>query len=429
LHIELPYGRDHISFTIPDEAFAGMLDPVAVEPAPSAAAEIARAIDNPIGSPPLEQIIGEEPEKAKICVIVDDISRPTPIAVILPVLLDKLANAGVRDDNIKIVAALGSHRYMTDAELRDRVGREVYIRYNVMNSEFKNPNDLVFVGSAPDGVGITASKSVMNSDIRIGIGNIAPHPVMGWGGGGKILFPGVSGEETVAYFHLKAGLVDDNMFGRETTPIREMMEGWVDTIGLHFIINTVLTPSLEIYKVVAGHYAEAYRAGVAEARKVVGHKLGEKAEVVVVSSHPADQDFWQSPKGMYAAELALKGSRGGTIILVSPNVEGIGPHPEFPEFMGRDDSDEVVRACISGAGKGFGDPLAIAVGNSMSKMRRRRKLVVVSDGVTAEQMANCGCAHYPASMLQRAVDDAISEYDGNCRIAAMSNGAETVLYE
>ena len=427
MNITLPYGKDNVDFRVPDESFTEMLDPEAAAPVFSASSEIIRAIDNPLGTPPLEDVIGNMPENKKICVIIDDISRPTPVSTILPILIQKLLNAGVRRENVKIVTALGSHRYMSDRELSERVGLDIYRQYSVSNSEFRRPGDLVFVGEAPDGVKITASKSVMDSDIRIGIGNLAPHPVMGWSGGGKILFPGVSGEDTVAYFHLKASLIEDNMFGWQTTPIRKMIEGWVDIIGLHFIINTVLTPALEMYKTLAGHYAEAYRAGVEEAKKIVGHRIKEKADVVIVGSHPADQDFWQSPKGMYAAEPVLRGKHGGTIILVSPNSEGIGPHTEFPEYMGRDDGDEVVRACIGG-GKGFGDALAIALGNSMSKMRRRRKLVVVSDGVTAAEMAKCGCMHYPKAMLQRAVDEAIAEYD-NCRVAAMSNGAETVLYE
>ena len=64
----------------------------------------------------------------------------------------------------------------------------------------------------------------------------------------------------------------------------------------------------------------------------------------------------------------------------------------------------------------------------MSKMRRRRKLVVVGDGVTGEQMNACGCKYYPLSALQQAIDDAVAEYEG-CRVAAMSGGAEAFLYD
>lgn len=423
MKISLPYGSEKVQVQIPDHCFIGMIDPPVANASDNQEQEILNAIDQPFGSIKLDQIISSD---KKIAVIVDDGSRPTPISTILPVLIDRLESYGAKTENIKIVIALGSHRYMTEQEMEERVGSSIYARFNVVNSEFKDPNRLVYVGDTEEGAPILATKDIMDADVRIGIGNLVPHPVMGWGGGGKILYPGVAGEDTVSYFHLKASLIDENMFGQSTTPIRNMMESWVDSIGLDFIINTVLTPDLKIYKVVAGNYILAHRAGVELGKKVLGCKVTEKADVVVVSSHPADQDFWQSPKALYGAEPALKGERGGTMILVSPNFEGIGPHLEYPEYMGRDDGDEVVKACIAGEDI-KGDRLAIAVGNSMSKMRRRRKLVVVGDGVTKEQMTLCGCEYYPLSQLQQAVDDAISEYQ-NCRVSALSNGADTFLY-
>jgi nickel-dependent lactate racemase len=424
MKITLPYGKEQISFSVDSSVFAGMYDPQPASGAEDPLAEIEYAMDHPIGTKPLEEMVS--PGK-KVCIIVDDISRPTPVSTILPCVVARLNACGVMDQDIRVVVALGSHRYMTQSELKERVGEDIFKRCQVMNSEFRKPEGLVNVGRTPEGVEIPVTKSVVESDIRIGIGNLAPHPVMGWGGGGKILYPGVTGERIVAYFHLKGGLVEENLFGQETTPVREMMETWVESIGLDFIINTVLNDKFEICKVVAGHYIKAHREGVRLAQQLLGYQVTEKVDVVVASSHPADQDFWQSPKAMYAAEPALKGESGGTIILLSPNYEGVGPHPEYINAMGRDDGDDLVRACIQGE-HGLGDPLAIAVGNSMSKMRRRRKLVVVSDGVTYEEMALCGCTHYPKDQLQQAIDDALAEYPGG-RLAAIQNGADTFLYE
>jgi nickel-dependent lactate racemase len=423
MKITLPYGGDAVSFEVEDRRFLRLYDPVDAPAAPNFEGEIRRAIDNPIGTPPLEQIIFPG---AKINVIVDDGSRPTPVSRILPVLLGKLSEIGVCERQVRVIVALGSHRHMTSDELKERVGASVFTRYEVINSEFHDPKQLVYVGNTPDGVEIHATKAAMEADIRIGVGNLVPHPVMGWSGGGKILYPGVAGENTVSYFHLKGSLENGNLFGREDSPIRTMMEGWVDTIGLDFIVNTILNSHMQLHSAVAGHYIQAHRAGVEIAKEVLGCAVDERADVVVVSSFPADQDFWQSPKGMYSAEYALKGESGGTIILVSPNYEGVGPHTEYPEWMGRDDGDELVRGIF--AGKPFsGDALAMAIGNSMSKMRRRRRLVVVSNGVTKEDMARCGCRHYPTALLQQAVDDALAGNAG-AKLAAVSNGAETFLY-
>ena len=344
MKITMPYGKEKVRFEIPDQNFIGMMDPEFVNPIADLDRAIEAAIDHPFGCDPLDQIV--VPGK-KIAVIIDDGSRPTPQNKILPILLRRLEKAGARREDIRIVAALGSHRYMTEDELRERVGDEVYSNYAVMNSEFRDPEKLVYVGDTPEGVKILASKVVMDTEIHIGVGCLVPHPVMGWGGGGKILYPGIAGEKTVAYFHLKASLFDENMFGCDTTPIRNMMEGWVNSIGLDFIINVILNAHLEIADVVAGHYIAAQREGVRRGKKIVGYQVKEKADVMICSSHPADQDFWQSPKAMYAAEPALKGEKGGILIMISPNYEGIGPHAEYPEYMGRDDGDEMVETIFA----------------------------------------------------------------------------------
>ncbi len=423
MKVTLPYGHENINFEIPDKNFIGMMDPEFVPAIEDLKSAIENAIDNPIGTKPLSEIV--KPGK-KIAVIIDDGSRPTPQSEILPILLSRLEAAGANPSDIRIVAALGSHRYMTEEELRDRVGDAVYDRYEVINSEFKKPEGLVYVGKTPEGVDIMATKAVMETDIHIGVGCLVPHPVMGWGGGGKILYPGIAGEKTVAYFHLKASLIDENIFGKDTTPVRDMMEGWVDSIGLDFIINVILNSKAEIVDVVSGHYVKAHREGVRRGKKIVGFRVTEKADIMITSSHPADQDFWQSPKALYAAEAAVKGERGNTMILVSPNYEGIGPHAEYPECMGRDNGDPIVEACIQG--ENHGDPLAIAIGNSMSKFRRRRRCIVVSDGVTEEEMNKCGCEHRSSAKMQELVDELIKG-NPDCRIGVLSNGAETFLYE
>ncbi|MBQ6829970.1 MAG: nickel-dependent lactate racemase [Clostridia bacterium] len=423
MNVTLPYGTETVSVNIPDKNFIGIMDPAFVPPVPDLRAAIETALDNPIGTTPLTatDLTGKT-----VSVIIDDGSRPTPISTILPILLPRIEAAGVRTEDIRIVAALGSHRYMTEDELRERVGDEIYKRYRVLNSEFRKPEGLVYVGDTPEGVKIMATKAVMETDVHIGVGCLVPHPVMGWGGGGKILYPGIAGEDTVAYFHLKASQFDENLFGKDTTPVRDMMETWVDSIGLDFIVNVILNTKMQIADVVAGHYVKAHREGVRRGKTIVGFRVTEKADIMIVSSHPADQDFWQSPKAFYAAEAAVKGERGNTMVMVSPNYEGIGPHEEYPECMGRDDGDTIVEACIRG--ENHGDPLAIAIGNSMSKLRRRRRLIVVGNGVTKEEMARCGCEHRTIDQLQQLVDDLIAE-NPDCRIGALSNGAETFLYE
>ena len=420
--VSLPYGaRRTVSFEIPKERFDGMLAPAPSVPAPDPAAAVAEAIDHPIGTPPLSGIVRAGMRVAVIC---DDISRPTPVSTILPILLARLHAAGVRREDVTIIMALGSHRYMMPEEIRTRVGAEVAGAYRVVNSEFRDPAKLIHVGTTADGVDIIVTRDAMEADVRIGIGNIVPHPVMGWSGGGKILFPGVTGEHTVAQFHMLGGLSDERLVGLENNPVRTRLESWVPTIGLHFIVNTVLDAELRIVRVVAGDYVRAHRAGVETAKAVMCCPMKRKADVIVVSSYPCDEDFWQSGKGFCNAEGGLKGP-DSTMILVTPNWEGMGPHAEYGACFGSDESGALLKRLYDGEDVP-GDPLALAVGTAMAKMRHRCRLVVVSDGVTREEIEACGIGYYPVSALQDAVDDTLARY-ADPVTAAVSHGGEFLL--
>ena len=112
----------------------------------------------------------------------------------------------------------------------------------MFNSRFDDPDHLVNVGKSEDGVTILIDEEVINADIKIGIGSIVPHAALGWSGGGKIIYPGVAGKETVMHFHYTHGLTEANLTGQEETVVRTRMEDWVQHVGLDFIVNCVLTP-------------------------------------------------------------------------------------------------------------------------------------------------------------------------------------------
>ncbi|MGI6335516.1 MAG: nickel-dependent lactate racemase [Clostridiales bacterium] len=422
MQVTLPYGGDKtVSFNVPEENFDGFLKPGVLAPASDPVRAIERAVDRPIGSPTLDKIVRSGTRVAVIC---DDLSRPTPVSTVLPVILDRLIRAGVRREDIHMVMALGSHRAMTPDEIRTRVGADVYANYRVVNSEFRDPASLINLGRTADGVDIVVTREAMDADVRIGIGNIVPHPVMGWSGGGKILFPGVTGEHTVAQFHMLGGLSDQRLVGLEDSHVRLRMESWVPKIGLDFVVNTILDAKFRIVRVVAGDYIKAHRAGVETAKVLMRCRMERPADVIVVSSYPADEDFWQSAKGFFNSEGGLKDA-ASTMILVTPNYEGMGPHPEYGECTGDDNVGVRLKKLYDGEDIP-GDPLAIAVGTSMSKLRRRCRLVVVSDGVTRAEMDECKIEHYPLCELQKAVDVTLSRYEHPV-VAAVSHGGEYLL--
>jgi nickel-dependent lactate racemase len=161
----------------------------------------------------------------------------------------------------------------------------------------------------------------MEADFRIGVSGVLPHHPTGWGGGAKILLPGIAGQETICDMHLLG--VDDQQIGKIHTPCRQEMEDFAKEVGLHFIVNVVYNAKGHIYKIASGHFIEAHRKAVEYATDVFGVKFSQKADITLSSTYPADFDLTQSDKGLFSAELVTK--PGGEIILVSPCPEGIAP--------------------------------------------------------------------------------------------------------
>jgi len=414
--VSIPYGKRQIAIDIPDANFCEVLYPNAVEFPADESVEIRRAIENPIGTPDLEELAFPG---CRVAILCDDISRPTPTDRILPILLDKLHRAGVSDDRIVIIMALGSHRPMTAAEIDKKVGRQIRERIAVFNSEFRDKTRLVELGIAPGGVRVWADKRAVAADIRIGLGSIVPHPAVGWSGGAKIIYPGITGEETVATFHLQHGRVPWNMWGSDKSPVRQDMERWVDTVGLHFIVNVVCTPRGRIYKAVVGHYIKAHRAGVEYAKHLFGVKARGRVEIAIVSSYPADWDFWQAGKGLVSGDFLVKD--GGTLVLVTPCPEGVGPHPDFMRLVGRDDIESLLDQTKSALHAG-GDPLAVSVAAATARIRKRVRVALVSEGLSSRDATEAGFIKF--SSVELALADALASHGPSARISVLPYGGE-----
>jgi len=415
------YGPGRIDFELPDNAVLDVLTPNAIEPAADPVAQIEKALSEPIGTS-LESLVDES---KRVCIIVDDISRPTPAHLVLDALLPRLHKLGVKKENIYFVLALGSHRRMTQEEVDHKLGARHAAEYPVFQSSFADPNELLDLGLTETGVPIVVYKKVMDSDVRIGIGNIVPHNTLGWSGGSKILFPGVTSEETVCQFHMRAmRRSDEPIFGNVDNAVRRDVELWTEKIGLHFIINTILVGGTQIYSAVAGHHVQAHRKGVEIAKKVYSVPSPRDADIVIVDSHPSDCDFWQGTKGFNPSNLIVKD--GGAVILVSPFYEGVGPHAEYPVLLGRDDADSVLEKIMAeglSAAKGM-DPLAVAVGALISRMRQRFDMYVYSDGVDDELLSTAQINR--TWDLTRTVSELTAKLDHPPRIVIIRFGAEVV---
>jgi len=90
--------------------------------------------------------------KKRVLIVTDDIHRPTPVSEFIDVVLDDLFQAGVKEENIEFMMALGAHRPMTEKEMAQKLGADVVERFNVYNHNWDNEDSLEFIGDTAQGV-------------------------------------------------------------------------------------------------------------------------------------------------------------------------------------------------------------------------------------------------------------------------------------
>ena len=157
--------------------------------------QIEQAIDHPIGTASLEALAAG---KKSDCIIIDDISRPTPGDLLLPMVIRKLVKAGMDYSQIKVLVALGGHRPMTRQEMQIKVGSWVIEHVAVLNH---SPFSADLVTIADDEQVIKINKNFMDAELRIAVGCIVPHTLAGFSGGAKAVIPGIGGIETLHANH------------------------------------------------------------------------------------------------------------------------------------------------------------------------------------------------------------------------------------
>ena len=283
-------------------------------------AVIEEALNSPVGSGTLEEEVGAEDT---VAVLVDDITRPTPSAAILPHVLRRIHEAGVLRERVKIVMAMGTHRPMTDEELRVKLGDEVVDSYAVINRDYRETSRYAPLGTTESGMPIEVDKEVLDADFVIGIGNICPHISAGWSGGSKIILPGVCSQKTTDMMHYVACTVQsvlEIVGSRENKP-REEMDIIAEKVGLKYIVNTVLDDNHKMIRLFAGDLVEAHKAACDFAEKIMIVPVPAQADILIVSANPCHFDYWQGVKPYTYAHRAVR--EGGVYIFLLDGGEGL----------------------------------------------------------------------------------------------------------
>lgn len=415
--ITVPYSNTaHLVLTLDDRNLGQVVRPAPVAPAPDVDAAIGAALDTPLGAPLLEEMVRAG---QRVLVLSDDNTRPTPVAQILPLVLDRLARAGVTPSDVEVLMAAGTHRPMTDQEIEAKIGPAMVRRVRVSRHQCYDSQALVRVTGPSAEHEIWLNRKVVEADFVLGIGNVVPHPHVGWSGGAKLLYPGVAGAATVANFHLVGVESPLNNLGRDDAPARVHLEDLAETAGLDFAINTVLTSDHRLYKVFGGNPRLVQGAGRASSREIYGVPVTKGYDIVLSNAYPAVLEFWQAGKAIFSGDLML--NPGGTIILTAPCPEGIGvTHPGQVEYLALDQKELLSRI----ARRQVTDAIAAGVCALLGHIKKRARVRVVSPGLHQEDVRTMGFV--PFDTVEDAVEDALAEYGSETEIAVITHGGETV---
>lgn len=322
--IPLPWGPGDLTLDLPETwHVAGILQPASRSGVKDPAATARHALQEPINSPRLAEMVGAG---MKIAVVIDDGSRPTPVAKLLPEVLEELCRGGAELNQITLVPALGVHRAMTTVEVGQRVGAEWLKKMSWESHDCDDPERMRFLGTTSRGTPVWINRVVADADLIVLIGCIEPHIIASFGGGYKNLIPGVAGRETIAHNHgLNCTPSTFNMVGQqiERNPMRQDLEEGAQMLKQPvFILNAVLNSSLQVVDVVCGHPIAAHRRGAAVSAAMYGAIIPAKADVVITASHPMDQDLRQGVKALANTVRAVK--PGGVVITLVRADEGVG---------------------------------------------------------------------------------------------------------
>lgn len=318
MNITLGFGKKQLNLKVDEKNILDVLKPNPIQGDVDQVEEVQRALENPIGTKRLKEIVksGE-----KVVIITSDVTRPMPTHVVLPSLLEELNSAGIKDEDIKVVFALGSHRKHTEEEKKRLVGEEIYSRIQCIDTD---ASDCIHMGETSNGTPVDIFREVALADRRICLGNIEYHYFAGYSGGAKAIMPGVSTRAAIQANHSKMVMEDARTGELDKNPVRLDIEEAISLMPIDFILNVVLDENKRIIKAVAGHFIEAHREGCRFLDGIYKKPIKELADIVIVSpgGYPKDINMYQAQKALDNAKHAVKD--GGVIIWVASCTEGFG---------------------------------------------------------------------------------------------------------
>lgn len=273
--------------------------------------------------------------KGRLLVIIPDDTRTLPMPALFATLVEALEP---RVQELRFLIALGTHPPMTEDQLFRHLGPHFRgFRARVIQHCWNDLGALVQLGTLSreemeelsngllrEEVAVQINREVLASDLAIIVGPVFPHEVVGFSGGHKYLFPGVSGPEMVHQSHwLGALITNPKVNGHKETPVRAMIERAAALVPTPRLGLSLVLRGEELFGLFLGEVQEAWSAA-ADLSAQVNIVWAPRPYQFVVSMAPVMyRDLWTAGKCMYKLEPVVED--GGILVIFAPHIQEISP--------------------------------------------------------------------------------------------------------
>jgi nickel-dependent lactate racemase len=272
----------------------------------------------------------------RVLVLTPDTTRTCPLPLVVSILQEIIGPAAERLD---FMVALGTHQPLSEKRILELYGisaearetrfarttfynhrwdsKETFRRIGYLSEE---ETDELSGGRLRERVPVDINKIIFEYDQILILGPVFPHEVVGYSGGAKYLFPGISGGEFLHFFHwLGAVVTCPGTIGIKHTPVREVINRAMKLVDVPVhCISMVVKSREELFGIYAGSYLESWEAA-ADLSEQIHVIFVEKPFPVVLGVCPEMyNELWTGGKVMYKLEQVV--APGGKLIIYAPHI-------------------------------------------------------------------------------------------------------------
>ena len=313
------YGDGVIELVVPE---VWRVSVPAIRNAPPLSAEAVRqGLRAPVGTPPLRELAAG---KRSAAIVVDDLTRPTPTAELLPLVLEELGAGGLSTEAVRVLVGQATHRPMARPELFKKLGPLADDLTVINHNSYEN---LVSFGTTAAGTPVAFSRYYVESDLKLTIGCVEPHGAFGHSGGAKLIFPGLAGIDSI-YANHRPNHLRMGILAPEASAMRLDAEEAVRMVGLDAVVNVVVGHQRQILGIFVGDFIAAQRRAAVFAEQVYATPVAGPADAVLLNAYPKDTELIQvvnAANALSAAKTPVLRD-GGVAVITTAASEGPGYH-------------------------------------------------------------------------------------------------------